>query len=64
MDLRKRQIDRYLKANRKTKKKMIDEYVRITGIKRKTCIKRFNRFIKPDKFKSEKTYIKRTRPVK
>lgn len=64
MELIKRQIDRYIKADRKTKKKMIDEYLRITAIKRKAAIKRFNRFIKPDKFKSEKTSVKRGRPVK
>ncbi|GAB4032831.1 MAG: hypothetical protein Fur0012_11840 [Elusimicrobiota bacterium] len=39
MELIKRQIGRYLKADRKTKKKIIDEYIRLTGIKR------FNHFI-------------------
>ncbi len=63
MELIKRQIDKYIKADKKTKKKIIDEYIRLCGIKRKAAIKRFNRFIKPDKFKTKNT-IKRGRPVK
>ncbi len=63
MELIKRQIDKYIKADRKTKKKMINEYIRLTGIKRKTAIKRFNRFIKPDRFKTKRIYIKRGRPA-
>lgn len=64
MELIKRQIDNYIRANRKAKKKIIDEYISLTGIKRKTAIKRFNRFVKPDKFKSNSSFNKRGRPIK
>ncbi len=64
MELIKRQIDLYIKADRKTKKRIIDEYIKLTGVKRKTAIKRFNRFIKPCKFRYEKSLTKRGRPVK
>ncbi len=39
MELIKRQIDKYIKADKKTKKKIIDEYIRLCGIKRKAEIK-------------------------
>lgn len=57
MDLLSRMFPGYTNSHKKEKSRMIDEYCRLTLVKRKTAIKRFNRY-RIDKGKVKRIKIK------
>lgn len=53
MELIRRRFKEYLKASKKRKTQIISQYCELTGVKRKTAVKRFSRFRKNYLFKEE-----------
>ena len=68
MELLKRQFKEYLGASKKRKTQIITQYCELTGVKRKTAIKRFSRFKRnylfKDEFSSTRRNTKRGRKKK